>query len=122
LKSLLPSDEELPSWLHTALLLGLVSVFGLPLIWSGAKALLTGTMLPMSGPDFGAWFISSLPLHGRSARVGGLALVVLGMAFPALGLSWTHGAAERRLLKAAPWGLLALGALLMAWAGALARP
>lgn len=122
MKSLLPSDEDLPSWLHTALLLGLVSVFGLPLIWSGAKALLTGTMLPVSGPDFGTWLISSLPLHGRAARVGGLALVVLGTAFLALGLAWTRWAAKRRLVKAVPWGLLVLALLLMRWAGALTRP
>ena len=122
MKSLLPSDDELPPWLHTALLLGLASVFGLPLVWSGAEALLTGTMRPTSGPDVGTWMIGTLPLHGRAARVGGLALIVLGTAFLALGLAWTRWAAERRLLKVAPWGLLALAVLLMAWAGALPRP
>lgn len=119
MKSLLPNDEQLPDWLHTTLLLGLVSVFGLPLIWAGGRALFTGVLLPISGPDFGTWLIGPSTLHGLAAKVGGLALVVLGSVFMMLGLAWSRWAAERRWLKVAPWGLLAIAVLLMVWTRAL---
>mgnify|MGYP001010916551 FL=1 len=51
-------------------------------------------------------------MSGRAARVAGVSLLLLGLAFLGLGLSFTRFAAETRLLRVVPFVLLAASLIL----------
>ena len=105
----MPSDESLPTWLHTLLCFGIVMPFGLPLIFHGVQAMLTKHLEPLSGPEFGQYFFGPNVIVGTSAQVAGVALVLYGLTFLSLALAFTRYAEERVLLRRLPWVLLALG-------------
>lgn len=104
--SLFPSDEALPTWLHTALCLAVVAPFAGFLFWFGLVAIATATLEPLAGPDVGQYFFGTTPLHGREARLAGATLLLLGTAFLALGLSFTRFAEDRPIPRLIPWTLL----------------
>lgn len=64
-------DNELPTWVHTALTLAIASAFAVPLFWSGLSAIATGRLEPMMGPQFGEWWFGDKALTGRAAVIGG---------------------------------------------------
>lgn len=112
--SLFPADEELPTWLHTALLLLVVLPFALPLAWLGIEAVATGHLEPVSGPEFGQYFFGRVTLHGLPARLGGVSLIVLAAAFLAIAFRFSRfadGDGWRRIL---PWALLAVS-IALSW-------
>lgn len=113
-------DDELPTWAHTTALLVIVSVVALPLLWLGAKAIVTGHLEAVSGPELGQYFFGPKPLSGRTAVVGGVALLVLGAAFVSLGLAYSRMAADRIVLRWLPWVLLGMYVPLSIWVRSLA--
>lgn len=110
--SLFPSDDELPTWLHTTLCIAVVAPFAGFLLWFGLGAIVTGQLAPLPGPDFGQYFFGETAISGRAARVAGVSLSLLGLAFLGLGLSFTRAADEIRLLRLIPFLLLAASLLL----------
>ncbi len=99
-------DDELPTWAHTALLMIVVSPFALLLIWPGSRAVATGVLLPMMGPEFGQWMFGHQELRGHHAVLAGWVLISLGVTFFALGASFSRWAQERLLMRTLPWVLL----------------
>jgi len=104
--SLFPSDESLPTWLHTTLCLAVVSPFAGFLLWLGLVAIATGRLEPLPGPEIGQYLFGEVALTGKTARIAGATLLLLGTSFLALGLSFTRLAEERPILRAVPWALL----------------
>ncbi|MBM4260948.1 MAG: hypothetical protein FJ145_05825 [Deltaproteobacteria bacterium] len=113
-------DDKLPTWAHTTGVLVIVAVFALPLLWLGAKAIVSGHLDAVSGPELGGYFFGPKPLNGRAAVMGGFALVVLGVAFVSLGLAYSRMAANRIALRWLPWVLLAAYVPLSIWVRSLA--
>jgi len=105
--SLFPSDDKLPTWLHTILLLLIVSPFSLFPLWWGVSALVSGHLEPISGPEPGQYFFSPAALTGAVARLAGVAFIVLGAAFAAIAVSFLRFSEENNILKFLPWVLLA---------------
>ena len=108
-------DDDLPTWAHTTCVLSIVSLFALPLIWSGLKAITLQSLPPMMGPEFGVWMFGSRELQGRVAVLAGLSLMVFGATFFALGVTYTRWAQDRVMLRRLPWLLLVLGVVLYFW-------
>jgi hypothetical protein len=104
--SLFPSDDELPTWLHTTLCIAIVSPFAVFLLWFGIAAIVTGHLEPLSGPEPGQYFFGESAIDGAAARWAGVALTLLGTTFLSLGVSFTRYAAGRRMLRIIPWLLL----------------
>ncbi len=104
--SLFPSDDELPTWLHTLLLLLLVSPFALILLWWGVGAIASGQLEPKAGPELGYYFFGTSVLYGATARLAGFAFLVLSAGFWSIALSFSRMAADSRVLKILPWVLL----------------
>lgn len=105
--SLFPSDEKLPTWLHTTLLLLIVSPFSLFPLWWGMSALVSGHLEPISGPEPGQYFFGPTALNGTAARLAGVAFLVLSAAFIAIAISFSRFSKENSVLKLLPWALLA---------------
>ena len=105
---LTPQDDDLPTWAHTALLMIVVSPFALLLIWFGSRAVTTGILFPMTGPEIGQWMFGNQKLLGDHAVLAGWVLISLGCTFFVLGASFTRWAQERLLIRALPWILLTL--------------
>lgn len=114
-RSLFPSDDALPTWLHSLLLILIVSPFALPVLWWGLKAIATAHLEPLSGPDFGQFFFGDVTLKGKPAKVAGLSLVVLGCAYFALAAQFSRLACSVVVLRALPWVLIAISTLLSLW-------
>jgi hypothetical protein len=117
--SFFPSDEALPTWLHTLLLLLIVSPFAVFLFWHGSHAIATAHLEPMSGPELGQYFFGGVPLDGKPAKVAGLSLVVLGCAFVALAVQFSRLACGNAVLRMLPWALVAVDAALSLWVKSL---
>ena len=115
-------DEDLPTWLHTTCIMVIAGLFALPLLWTGINALLSASLTPMMGPDFGVWMLGGRSLQGIAAVVAGFSLIGLGSAFLVLGLSWTRWAQGKPLLRWLPWIICAASLLLSWWAVTLAGP
>ena len=118
-RSLFPADESLPTWLHTALLILIVSPFSVFLLWSGVRAIGTKHLEPLSGPEFGQFFFGPSPLQGKAALVAGLSLVVLACAFAALAVRFSRLAHENVVLRWLPWVLIAVSGALSFWVKSL---
>ena len=118
--SLFPSNESLPTWLHTLLLLLVVSPFSGFLLWRGVHAVTTAHMEPLSGPDFGQFFFGPAAIHGKAARVAGVSLILLGCAFVALALNYSRLAQGNKVLRLLPWALVAISVTLLFWVALLA--
>ena len=71
-------DDDLPTWAHTTCVLSIVSLFALPLIWSGLKAIALQSLPPMMGPEFDVWMFGPRELQGGAAVLAGLSLMVFG--------------------------------------------
>jgi hypothetical protein len=103
------SDERLPTWLHTIVVIVIASVFGIPpLVW-GIEAMAAAQLPEMRGWD-NVIFLSKL--DGNRAFVAGGSLICLGLTFLTLGLGFTRWAQRRAALRLLPWLWLALFALL----------
>jgi hypothetical protein len=118
--SLFPSDESLPTWLHTLLLLLVVSPFSAFLLWRGVHAVTTAQMEPLSGPDFGEFFFGAAAIHGKAARVAGVSLILLGCAFVALAFNYSRLAQGNKVLRLLPWVLVAMSVAMLFWVASLA--
>lgn len=105
--ALLPSDDELPTWLHTFACYFVVSLFGVPLIWMGVQAIRSRHLDPVSGPEFGEYFFGNAPLDGNAAVWAGWSLIALGASFLALGARYTRAGQERTWVRMLPWIFLA---------------
>jgi hypothetical protein len=114
--SLFPSDESLPTWLHTLLLFTIVSPFFIFLFLQGISAIASEHLEPMSGPEFGQFFFGNLTLVGKAAKIAGISLIVLGFGFVALAVQFSRLAmaefVERTFL---PWILIAVHLGLTFW-------
>ena len=117
--SLFPSDEALPTWLHTALLFLIVSPFSVPLLWFGLHAIATKHLEPLSGPEFGQFFFGPSPLQGKAASLAGFSLIVLGCAFAALAMQFSRVAHGNVVLRSVPWILIAVSVALSLWVKSL---
>lgn len=104
--SLFPSDEALPTWLHTVLCLAVVAPLAGFLFWFGLVAIATATLEPLPGPGMGQYFFGETAITGRKARLAGATLLLLGTTFLSLGISFTRFAEERSILRFIPWMLL----------------
>lgn len=113
--SLFPSDDELPTWLHS-LLLALVSLpFSGFLLWFGCGALFSGRLEPVEGPDFGQFFFGPTALAGKAARIAGLSLIAAGASFLAIAYRFSRFSDEGLRARLLPWILLAVSVML-SWA------
>lgn len=106
--SIFPSDDSLPTWLHTTLLVLVVSPFSLMTLWWGVGVLVSGYLEPLAGPEFGQFFFGPVALHGAAARLAGFALLVLSGAFAAIAVRFSRFASDSGITRVAPWLLLAL--------------
>jgi len=105
-------DDELPDGVHTALVMTLAAALAAPCVWTGLPALLSGSLPPVMGPDFGTWLFGPHALTGRAARLAGSSLLVLGLVCLAGGLATTRWAEGRRGVRGLFWALVALDLLL----------
>lgn len=110
--SFFPSDDALPTWLHTLACFGVVAVFGAPLIWWGVEAIYLRHLEPLSGPEIGQYFFGPAALQGRAAVRAGWSLVAFGACFFALGAGHTRAGKNMAVLRLLPWALLAVSAVL----------
>ena len=117
--SLFQSDDKLPTWLHTALLLLIVSPFSLSLLWAGVHAISAAHLEPLIGPEFGQFFFGPEPLQGKAARAAGFSLVVLGCAFLAIAIQFSRLARGNAILRTLPWVLVAVSVALSLWVKSL---
>ena len=113
--SLFPSDEELPTWLHTLLLILIVSPFSAYLFWFGMSAIITGHLDPLSGPEFGQFFFGPSSLQGNAARVAGFSLIAFGCSFLAIAFRFSRLAGENRFTRLLPWILLGISGIVSFW-------
>jgi hypothetical protein len=118
--SLFPSDASLPTWLHTLLLLLVVSPLSGFLLWRGVHAVTTAQMEPLRGPDLGEFFFGPVALHGKAARVAGVSLILLGCALVALALNYSRLARVNKVLRSLPWVLVAISVGMLFWVASLA--
>ncbi|WP_428827327.1 hypothetical protein ACLIKD_04410 [Azonexus sp. IMCC34842] len=118
--SLFPSDEALPTWLHTLLLILIVSPFAGFLFWFGVSAITSAHLDPLSGPEFGQFFFGPSPLEGKAARVAGVSLIAFGGSFMAIAFRFSRLAGDNRLPRLLPWILLAISQILSLWAKSIA--
>jgi hypothetical protein len=118
-------DEDLPTWLHTTLLLVVVSPFSLTLLYWGLKTLACGHFDPVSGPEVGQWWFGRDPLDGRPATLAGAGLILNGLAFLAIALPFMRWNDDHPVLRAAmrvlPWVLLAVAVVYSFWANGQLR-
>ena len=119
-RSLFPSDDSLPTWLHTLLLLLVVSPFSGFLLWHGVRAIVTQHLEPLAGPTVGNFFFGSVALHGKAATVAGVSLVVLSCAFVAISFNYSRLVHMNKVLRLLPWALIAVHAALSFWVKSLA--
>ncbi|MCQ9375691.1 MULTISPECIES: hypothetical protein [unclassified Methyloversatilis] len=110
--SLFPSDEELPTWLHTLLLILVVLPFAGFLFWFGVSAIASAQLDPLSGPEFGQFFFGSSPLQGKAARVAGFSLLAFGSSFIAIAFRFSRLAGESHFSRRLPWILLVISVML----------
>lgn len=113
--SLFPSDEQLPTWLHTVLLVLVVSPFAGFLLWFGLGAVISGHLEPLSGPEPGQFFFGALALQGPAARIAGLSLITLGGAFLAIAFRFSRWSNDSTLARSMPWALLVVSIALSLW-------
>lgn len=105
-------DHELPDWLHTLLLAILVSPPVIWLFWFGFSALFSGRLEPLPGPDFGQYFFGPNALLGKPARIAGISLITLGLAYLTIAARFSRFADERKRWRLLPWLLLGVAILL----------
>lgn len=117
--SFFPSDDSLPTWLHTLLLLLIVSPFSVFLLWVGADAIATAHLEPLEGPDFREFFFGPTAINGTAAKVAGGSLIVLGCAFAALTFNYSRFAHMNRFLRLLPWILVAIHIAMSFWVQSL---
>ena len=103
--SLFPSDDNLPTWLHSLLLFGIVSPFAGFLIWHGILAIASAQLEPLLGPD-GEFFFGSKTLFGLAARMAGLSFLILASSFLAIAFRFSRFAQGSVTARVLPWGLL----------------
>jgi hypothetical protein len=113
-------EDDWPDWAHTTALLVIAAVFGLPWLWLGAAALVSGHLPPTPGPEFGLTMFGEQALTGRAARAGGCAMLLLGLAILACGLAFTRHASAHAALRWLPWCLLGGYGLVYRWTVTLA--
>ena len=111
-------DDDWPDWAHTAAVMAIASAFALLWLWPGIKALVSGSLPPIMGPNIGVWMFGPQVLTGRATRIGGSALVLLGLVFLSWGVACTRWAEPHRAVRLLPWWLLGLDLLLYRWADA----
>ncbi len=111
-RSLFPSDDSLPTWLHTLACLFVASFFGVPLLWWGVEAIHLRHLEPLSGPELGQYFFGSSALDGKAAVKAGWSLMLSGAFFLALGVRYTRAGELRPVLRYLPWVLLAVSTLI----------
>ena len=86
------SDEDLPTWLHTALTLLIASSLALLLIVPGVGAIRDSVLEPITGPELGQLFFGAHTLHDHAARLAGWSLVMLGLSFFGIGVGFCRSA------------------------------
>lgn len=119
--SLFPSDESLPTWLHTLLLLLIVSPFFIFFFFQGISAIANGYLDPLSGPEFGQYFFGNVALVGKAAKLAGVSLIVLGFGFVALAVQFSRLAIAKLLARTLlPWVLIAIHIGLSFWVKSIA--
>jgi len=111
--SLFPSDDSLPTCLHTALLVLIVAPLVGFFLWYGVGAIATARLEPLSGPEFGQWLFGNAALSGRPAVIAGFSLLLDAASFLALAFRFSrYAAATSVAARIAPWALLALASAL----------
>ena len=119
--SLFPSDESLPTWLHTLLLLLIVSPLFIFLFFKGISAIASGHLEPLSGPEFGQYFFGNATLVGKAAKLAGVSLIVLAFGFIALAVQFSRLAIANLLARTLlPWVLVAIHIGLSFWVKSIA--
>jgi hypothetical protein len=108
------SDDRLPTWAHTAIILTIVSVFGIPPIAFGLSAIQSERMPRIENWDGDHWF-GGRTLDGDAAIVAGLSLVCLGLTFLTMGFAYIRPLEKYRVLRPVPWLFLALFGVLYLW-------
>jgi hypothetical protein len=122
MKSPWPKDEELATWAHTMVLILVVAPFAGFLLWPGLRAITTGVLPPMSGPEFGQWVFGNRELLGGDAVLAGSALCGLGFATLAVAAGYSRWAVRVRLLRALGWVLMACALAFYAYAMRAVQP
>ena len=105
---MLPQDEELPTWLHTALLVIVVAPFSGFLLFHGVRAIFSSHLPEIMGPDFGIPLIRA-PLFGSHAIVAGIGLLFLSSSFLGMAYTYSRFCSGHWPAKVLPWVLLAIG-------------
>ena len=114
--SLFPSDESLPTWLHTMLLFLIVSPFFVFYFWQGISAIAIAQLEPLSGPEFGQYFFGGVTLVGKAAKIAGVSLIALGFGFVALAIQFSRLAMAEFVARTfLPWVLIAVHLGLSFW-------
>ena len=117
--SLFPSDESLPTWLHTTLLLLTVLPFSVFLFWNGISAINTAHLEPLGGPELGQFFFGNVAIFGKAARMAGVSLILLSCAFIALAFNYSRLEYGSKILHLVPWVLLAVYIVMSFWVKSL---
>jgi fatty acid desaturase len=118
--TLFPSDESLPTWLHTLLLFLIVSPFFIFLFMQGISAIVSGHLEPLSGPEFGQFFFGNVTLVGKTAKIAGVSLIVLGFGFVALAVQFSRLAIAELVARIwLPWVLIVIHIGLSFWVNSI---
>lgn len=103
-----PKDEELPTWLHTALLVIVIAPFSGFLLIHGVHGIFSSHLPEIMGPDFGTYLIRA-PLYGSRAVIAGIGLFFLSSSFIGVAYAFSRFSSDHWSAKVLPWVLLAIG-------------
>ena len=117
--SLFPSDESLPTWLHTTLLLLTVLPISVFLFWNGISAINTAHLEPLGGSELGQFFFGNVAIFGKAARMAGVSLILLSCAFIALAIQFSRLVYAGAVPRILPWVLVAAYVALSFWVKSL---
>jgi len=114
--SLFPSDDSLPTWLHTLLVFLIVSPFFIFFFLQGVGAIASGRLEPLSGPELGQYFFGSVTLVGKAAKIAGVSLLALSFGFVALAVQFSRLVIAKLVTRTLlPWVLIVIHIGLSFW-------
>ena len=73
------------------------------MIFPGVRAVATGLLPPMAGPELGQWMFGEQELRDGQAVLAGWVLISFGLTFFSIAAAFSRWAQDRLLLRALPW-------------------
>lgn len=86
----------------------------------GISAIVSGHLESLSGPEFGQFFFGNVTLVGKTAKIAGVSLIVLGFGFVALAVQFSRLAIAELVARIwLPWVLIVIHIGLSFWVNSI---